>query len=155
DDSLLLNTGISFPTAFREATVRGFEAKIDIRELGPISGQVSYSNMIGIGRLPVAGGLFLGDQVNDLIQGNGSFPISQDQRNTFRSRIRVQVHPRAWFAVANSYNSGLPFEVDLPGGPVTDAFLAEQYGDRILSRVNFDRGRIRPSASLDASFGVD
>jgi outer membrane cobalamin receptor len=152
DDSLLFNTGVSFPITFREATIRGFEAKIDIRDLGPISGQISYSNMIGIGQLPVAGGLFLGNDVSDLLQGSGSFPISQDQRNTFRSRVRVQVHPRVWFAIANSYNSGLPFEND---GPASDAFVAQQYGDRILSQVNFARGRIRPAASFDASVGVD
>ena len=34
-------------------------------------------------------------------------------------------------------------------------FIAQQYGDRILSRVNFDRGRVRPSASVDLSVGVN
>src|SRR5262249_16333211 len=47
DDSLLLNTGISFPIAFSKATVRGFETRIDVRALGPFSGQISYSNMNG------------------------------------------------------------------------------------------------------------
>ncbi|MGH9455027.1 MAG: hypothetical protein ACRD2O_13770 [Terriglobia bacterium] len=34
-------------------------------------------------------------------------------------------------------------------------FLLAQYGPRILSEVNFARGRVRPSYSLDASAGVD
>jgi hypothetical protein len=152
DDSLLLNTGISFPIAFSTATIRGFETKIDVHGLGPFSGQVSYSNMIGSGRLPVAGGLFLGDEADTLLNGAGSFPVSQDQRNTFRSRIRIQAHRRVWFAVANSYNSGLPFEIE---GPSSPDFIAEQYGPQILAHINEERGRILPSASFDVSAGVD
>jgi hypothetical protein len=152
DDSLLLNTGVSFPIAFSQATVQGFESKIEVRSLGPFSGQVSYSNMVAVGRLPVAGGLFLGDNARDLLDGTGSFPISQDQRNTFRSQLRFQPRPRLWVAFASSYNSGLPFEID---GPADTNFLAQQYGTRILDRVNFDRGRIRPSSSLDVSGGAE
>jgi hypothetical protein len=80
------------------------------------------------------------------------FPITQDQRNTLRARVRVQVHSRAWFALADSYNSGLPFEVE---GPTNAAFIAQQYGAAVLSKVNFERGRVRPSASLDISAGVN
>ena len=58
-----------FPIAFSEATVRGIETKIEIRGLGPFSGQLSYSNMNGTGRLPVAGGLFLGDETDALLAG--------------------------------------------------------------------------------------
>ncbi|HYR45098.1 MAG TPA: TonB-dependent receptor [Terriglobia bacterium] len=152
DDSLLLNTGLGFPITFSHATVRGFESKIEIRSLGPFSGHVSYSNMVGNGWLPVAGGLFLGDNARDLLEGKGSFPISQDQRNTFRSQLRFQPRPRVWAAFAGSYNSGLPFEID---GPSDAGFLAQQYGTQILGRVNFSRGRIRPSSSLDVSGGVE
>jgi len=152
DDSLLFNTGVSFPIAFSEAAVHGFESKIELRSFGPFSGQISYSNMVGAGRLPVAGGLFLGDDADELLSGTGSFPISQDQRNTVRSQLRFQPHPRFWFAAGVSFNSGLPFEVE---GPTSEAFIAEQYGERILARVNFERGRIRPSSSFDISSGVE
>ena len=152
DDSLLLNTGVSFPITFSHATVRGFESKIEIRSLGPFSGHVSYTNMIGIGWLPVAGGLFLGDNARDLVEGTGSFPVSQDQRNTLRSQLRFQPRPRVWGAFAASYNSGLPFEID---GPSNTDFLAHQYEPGILDRVNFSRGQIRPSSSLDVSGGVE
>ena len=152
DDSLLLNTGVSFPITFSRATIHGLESKIEIRSLGPFSGQFSYSNMLGVGRLPVAGGLFLGDDARTLLDGTETFPISQDQRNTFRSQVRFQPRPRFWTAVAGSYNSGLPFEID---GPSNTDFVARQYGSEILSRVNFDRGRVRPSSSLDVSGGVE
>jgi len=151
DDSLLLNTGVSFPIAFSSATIHGFEGKLELRRAGPFTGYVSYSNMVGIGYLPVAGGLFLGDDA-DQLTGAGSFPISQDQRNTVRSQLRYQPHPRFWFAMGGSYNSGLPFENN---GPANLDFISQQYGADILSRVNFDRGRIRPSSSIDASAGVE
>ena len=150
DDSLLFNTGVSFPITFAHADIHGYEAKLEVPRWGRFSGFASYSNMLGVGRLPVAGGLFLGDDA-DAVAGVGSFPISQDQRNTLRARVRVAAHRRAWFAVASSYSSGLP--VDIDGTPNMD-FIGEQYGDQILSKVNFDRGRIRPSASLDVSVGV-
>ena len=57
-----------------------------------------------------------------------------------------------WVAFGASYNSGLPFEIN---GPADESFIAQQYGARILDRVNFDRGRIRPSSSLDLSGGVE
>jgi hypothetical protein len=94
--------------------------------------------------------LFLGDTAD--VNGTGSFPVSQDQRNTVRAHLRFQPHPRLWFAAAGSYNSGLPFEID---GPANQDFIAQQYGAAILSRVNFDRGRVRPSSSIDASIGVE
>jgi len=152
DDSLLLNTGVSFPIAFTKATVHGIEGKLDIRRVGPFSGQLSYSNMTGIGKLPVAGGLFLGDETDELLRSSESFPISQDQRNTFRSQLRFQPHSRLWFAFGASYNSGLPFEIE---GPTDEEFIKQQYGENIIDRVNFERGRVKPSSSLDASLGVE
>jgi hypothetical protein len=152
DDSLLLNTGVSFPIAFAEAEIHGYEAKIEFPVSGRLAGYLSYSNMVGVGRLPVAGGFFLGDEVDELLTGSGSFPVSQDQRNTIRSRIQFQAQRRVSLALGVWYNSGLPFELE---GPSDMKFVADQYGPRILSRVNFDRGRVRPSASLDASIGID
>ena len=143
---------MSFPITFSEARVQGLETKIDVRNLGPFSGYVSYANMVGTQTLPVAGGLFLGDEADELLNSNETLPISQDQRNTLRSQIRYQPHPRFWFAFATSYNSGLPFELE---GVSNEAFISQQYGERILERVNFERGRVRPSSSVDISGGVE
>jgi hypothetical protein len=35
------------------------------------------------------------------------------------------------------------------------SFIQQQYGPEILAKVNFERGRVRPSASLDASVGLN
>jgi hypothetical protein len=58
--------------------------------------------------------------------------------------------PRAWAALGISYGSGLPVEFE-----GTRAEAVAQYGERIVDRLNFDRGRVSPSFSLDASAGVD
>lgn len=84
------------------------------------------------------------------MQLSGHFPDSQDQRNTVRGRIRYQVHSRFWLATGIQYDTGLPFEFDGDPGNV----LA-QYGQQVLNRINFDRGRIDPTFQLNASAGAD
>jgi outer membrane cobalamin receptor len=150
DDDVFLNTGVSFPIAFQSAQIRGIETKLEIPRWGRVSGFLSYSNQIGTGYLPVAGGLFLGDNAVGALGLTGGFPITQDQRNTARARFRYQATRRAWIALGGLYGSGLP--VEFAGDPST---ALAQYGQRIVDRVNFDRGRVRPSFSLDASLGVD
>lgn len=152
DDDVFLNTGISFPIAFRSAQVRGADVKLAVPQWGHFSGFLSYSNMIGIAQLPVTGGLFLGDDAVGVVGVTGAFPISQDQRNTARAKLRYQIHPRLWVAMAGSYGSGLP--VDLGEAPDFNS-LVSQYGQQIIGRVNFDAGRVRPNFTLDASAGAD
>ena len=150
DDDVFLNTGVSFPIAFQSARIHGVETKLEIPHWGRLSGFLSYSNQVGIGYLPVAGGLFLGDDAVGALGAAGGFPISQDQRNTARTRFRYQAAPRLWVAAGGTYGSGLP--VEFAGDPAT---ALEQYGQRIVDRVNFSAGRVRPSFSLDASVGID
>ncbi|MCU1275040.1 MAG: TonB-dependent receptor [Bryobacterales bacterium] len=152
DDDLLLNTGVSFPIAFASAEIHGVEAKLEVPRWGPVSGFISYSNMTGTGRLPITGGLFLEENAAEMLRSTASFPITQDQRNTAHARIRYQLTPRIWAAIGANYSSGLPIELQ---GDVDINGLTALYGNRVVRRVNFDRGRVRPSFSLDASAGVD
>ena len=151
DDDLLLNTGVSFPIAFRNAVIRGVEVKVEVRHWGPLSGYLSYTNTIGIGQFPISGGLFLDDGASALVNSTERFPISQDMRNTARAWLRYQISRRVWTAWSGSYNSGLPSEGDLP--PLS--FLEAQYGADVVSKVNFSRGRVNPSFSINASIGAD
>jgi outer membrane cobalamin receptor len=151
DDDQLLSTAVSFPISFRRSDIYGAEAKIEIPDWHKFSGFVSYSYMLGRASLPVTGGLFLGDDAEDAAsQLTGKFPISQDQRNTVRVRIRYQLFPRLWLAGGLESDSGLPFEFT---GTEEDA-LAES-GQRVIDRINFDRGRVRPSLSVNASVGAE
>jgi outer membrane cobalamin receptor len=149
DDDVLLNTGVSFPIAFDRGDVHGTEIKFDVPGRGHWSGFLSYGYMRGTGWLPLTGGLLLGDDAADELTSTGSFPISQDQRHTARGRIAYQLSERAWVAIAGSYGSGLP--VEFVGDP---AEALAQYGPRIIQQVDFESGRVRPSASLDAAFSA-
>jgi outer membrane receptor protein involved in Fe transport len=149
DDDVLLNTGVSFPIAFERAEIHGTELKLEIPRWGAWSGFASYSYMRGTGFLPITGGLLLGDDADPAPGSTNTFPISQDQRHTVRGRLAWQPSDRVWLAIATAYGSGLPVEFD--GDPVQ---ALAQYGPRIISQVDFENGRIRPSASLDAALGV-
>jgi len=151
DDDQLLDTAVSFPIAFRKSNIYGAEGKVDIPHWRRLSGFVSYSYMVGSAYLPVIGGLFLGtDATNALSQTNGRFWVSQDQRSTVRTRFRYQIVERLWLALGAEYGSGLPVEFD-----GTQEQAVAQYGQAIVSRVNFDTGRVKPSFSIDASAGAD
>jgi hypothetical protein len=153
DDDVLLNTGISFPISFAHARIRGEEVKIEVPRWGRFSGFISYSNQLGIAQGPVTGGLFLGDEAGSALADNTRFFVTQDQRNTARGYVRAQVHKRAWVSLTATYGSGLP--ADLSEGNLSRSFLLAQYGAEILSRVNFESERVRPSSSIDLAGGVN
>jgi len=151
DDDQLLDTAVSFPIAFRKANIYGAEGKLDLPHWGRLSGFVSYSYMVGAAYLPVTGGLFLGDEAsNALSQTSGHIWVTQDQRNTVRTRFRYQIVDRFWVALGGEYGSGLP--VEFAG---TEQQAVAQYGQAIVNRVNFALGRLRPSFSIDASAGAE
>lgn len=151
DDDQIDNTTISFPIAFRKAIIYGAEGELALPAWENLSGFLSYSYQVGNAWNPVTGGLFLGDDATAAeTQLSGHFPDSQDQRNTVRGRLRYQVRPRFWLAGGIQYDSGLPFEFD--GAPAT---VLEQYGQHVLDRINFDRGRVDPAFQVDASAGAD
>jgi hypothetical protein len=148
DDSQILSTGISFPIAFDHAILYGAEAKLQLLQWRGFSGFASYSWIVGNAWFPVTGGLFLGDDA--INPTTGHFPDSQDQRNTVRARVRYQVVPRLWVALGADYNTGLPFQPDL-----TPPQYATEYGQVVVNHLNFNRDRINPYFTQNASVGVD
>ena len=151
DDDQLLSTAVSFPISFRKAVIYGAEGKIEVPKWGRFSGFASYSYMVGNAWFPVNGGLFLGDDaVNATTQLRGHFPDSQDQRNTVRVRGRYQLISRLWIGGGAAYGSGLPFEFT---GTYQQALL--EYGPAMIDRINFARGRVRPSLAGDLSMGAE
>jgi hypothetical protein len=149
DDDQIAATAISFPIAFSESVIYGAEAKLELPDWHRFSGFLSYSYMVGNVWFPVTGGLFLGADAQGL-PTSGHFPDSQDQRNTVRGRLRYQLRPRFWIAGGIQYDTGLPFEFD--GDP---SEVLAQYGQQVLDRLNFDRGRIKPSFQVNASAGAN
>jgi hypothetical protein len=155
DDDQIDNTTISFPIAFRKAIIYGAEAKLDVPSWRGFSGFLSYSYTVGQAWFPVTGGLFLGD--NATIPTSGHFPDSQDQRNTVRGRVRYQITPRFWLAGGIQYDTGLPFDFQCDPSltlPQCIAGVVQQYGQQVVSRINFNRGRIFPAFQVNASAGA-
>jgi hypothetical protein len=159
DDDSILNTAISFPIAFRKAILYGAEAKLELLHWGRFSGFGSYSYIVGNCWLPVVGGLLLGSESGVAVgpggtlintQLTGHLPDSQDQRQTVRARFRYQVAPRWWVALGADYNSGLPFEPD-----ESPQLYATEYGQVVINHLNFNRDRISPYLTENASVGVD
>lgn len=150
DDEVFFNTGVSFPIAFDRATIDGVEAKLEIPKWGRFSGFASYSNLNARAGLPISGGLFLDEDDAELLTSNAGFRITQDQRNTVRSRWRFEATPWLWFAAGGQYGSGLPVELE----DDETALWLKQYGPAVLRRVNLSRERVRPNFSLDLSIGA-
>lgn len=151
DDDQLLSTAVSFPIAFRKAIIYGAEGKLELPKWRGFTGYASYSYMVGNAWFPVTGGLFLGDDaVSAKTQLTGHFPDSQDQRNTVRLRMRYQATRRFWVAGGGEYGSGLPF--DFTG---TYQLALAEYGQAMVNRIDFARGRVRPSLSVDVSAAAE
>jgi len=151
DDSQIFNTTITFPISFRKAILYGAEGKVEIPDWHRFSGFGSYSYIVGNAWFPVTGGIFFGSDASDAVsQLAGHAPDSQDQRHTVRGRVRYQAAPRLWLAFGVQYDTGLPFDFD--GDPAT---VLAQYGQQVLNRINFDRGRIYPAFQANASAGAE
>jgi hypothetical protein len=156
DDDQIDNTTISYPIAFKKAIIYGAEAKLEIPQSHGFSGFLSYSYQLGNAWFPVTGGLFLGDDA--IIPTSGHLPDSQDQRNFVRGRVRYQIIPRLWIAAGIQYDTGLPFDFQCPGGETLaqcEEGEAAIYGQQVINRLNFTRGRILPSFQVNVSAGTD
>ncbi|MCU1386338.1 MAG: TonB-dependent receptor [Acidobacteria bacterium] len=152
DDDVFLNTGISFPIAFRAAAIPGADLKLTLPRWRALSGFAGYSYLLGRAELPVTGGLFLGSEATTALAQTDRVPISQDQRHTARARVRYQAAARAWTAAVVRYGSGLPVELD---EDVDLAGLAAHYGSAVVDRVDIDAGRLRPNVTIDWGGGVE
>ena len=151
DDDVLLDTGISFPVALSSANIYGEESQLALPEWGPFSAWLNYSYMVASARLPVVGGLFLGEDAAGLLNSSARTWVSQDQRHTAHTQVRYQPWPRFWTSLGASYGTGLP--VDLNGESTST--LVEQFGPTVVDRVNLSGGRVRPLLAIDFSAAVD
>jgi TonB-dependent Receptor Plug Domain len=151
DDDQILNTSISFPIAFRKAILYGAEGKLEMPRWKRLSGFISESYIVGNAWFPVTGGLLLGEENTvGATTLTGHFPDSQDQRHSIRGRLRYEVTSRVWVASGIQYDTGLPFDIN----STPQQALAE-YGQQVINRINFNRGRIDPSFQVNASAGAE
>ncbi len=169
DDDVFLNTGIGFPISFAGAEIEGTDVRLEAPFWRGFTATASYSNMHGIARSPVTGGLFVeGGEAEELRDVAEEFAITQDQRNTVSASLRYEPTGRVWFASRWRYGSGLPIEFediddddDEEEGEDADEDDDDAGAARfasipaaILRQVNVERGRVRPNWSLDFSLGL-
>lgn len=64
--------------------------------------------------------------------------------------MRYEFTKRLWGGIGGEYGSWLPFEFS-----GDEALALAQYGPAVVDRVNFNKGRVRPSLSINASLGAD
>jgi hypothetical protein len=148
---VFLNTGISFPVAFESAAISGLDVKATLRRWRRLSGFGSYSLLKGTARLPLVGGLFLGDEALGQLEAEGDVPITQDQRHTLRGQLRVELTDRMWVASSVRYGSGLPVELE---GSTDPEDLSGQFDAAVLDQVDFESGRVKPNFAVDAGAGI-
>ncbi len=146
-----LETGIIFPATLDRNRSKGLETRLDLARVGGFSGFVSYTNFHIYGFAPITGGLFLGEAVDLLSRSGQRIKIEEDQRNTGVFEARYD-HARSkiWLTFSGRHDSGYTVELD---PDVTEEEFVGEFPERILDRVNFQRGFIKPHTILNFSIG--
>ena len=148
-----LETGLIFPATLDHSRSKGVETRLDLARVNGFSGFVSYTNLHIYGFAPITGGLFLGEAV-DLASHPGSrINIEEDQRNTLVFQFMYDKLPgHFWTAFGGRHDSGFSVELE-PDASIEE--FAMEFPEKVLDRVNFERGFIKPHTVLDWSVGRD
>jgi outer membrane receptor protein involved in Fe transport len=148
-----LETGLIFPATLDHSRSKGIETRLDLARVHGFSGYVSYTNLHIYGFAPITGGLFLGEAV-DLSQRPGSrINIEEDQRNTLAFQFMYDRLPGGfWTAFGGRHDSGFSVELE-PDANIEE--FAMEFPEKVLDRVNFERGFIKPHTVFNWSIGKD
>lgn len=154
DKDQFIETGIIFPLAISSGRVTGEEVRIESTDIKGFHGSVSYSNSHAYGVTPITGGLFLGEDPQELQTRGVKFAADHDQRNSAQFQLSYNHKPSGFYATfGGRYDSGVPTDVE-PGTTLAD-FIAEGFDPRLYKEIDFQRGRVRPRTLLDLSIGAD
>ena len=106
DNDNFFNTGIIFPTALKEARVRGAEGRLTVPEVRGWSGSLSFTHYSVLVTPPFTGGLFLGSTAIDLLR-SGPFTIDHDQKLGMQGVVMYRPRANFWISGSTRYDSGL------------------------------------------------
>ncbi|HEY4423782.1 MAG TPA: hypothetical protein VGN10_06225 [Pyrinomonadaceae bacterium] len=85
---------------------------------------------------PITGGLFLGEDPQDLFLNGLKFANDHDQRNEAQFQVSYNHRPSGPYAgFSGRHDSGVPADVD-PGTSFADP--------RLYNEIDFQHGRVRP-----------
>ncbi|HSO74676.1 MAG TPA: TonB-dependent receptor, partial [Blastocatellia bacterium] len=146
-------TGIIFPATLDSSRSMGIESRLDVARVGGFSAFVSYTNLRIYGFAPLIGGLFLGEAVELRSKAGQRVANEEDQRNTLVFQAMYDRLPGGvWIAFGGRHDSGYAIEIEEDTTPEN---FARDFSEKILDRVNFERGFIKPHTVLDFSIGKD
>jgi hypothetical protein len=149
DNNNFFNTGIIFPITLASIRVNGAEGRIEVKQRGGWSGNVSFTHARAISTPPFTGGLFIGNEAVDSLSA-GPFVIDHDQKLGVSALVSY-TNRRGWFGnVSTRYDSGL---VANPSDPVEVA-ADPDYAD-LLPYVNLTGtpARVTPRTVTDEEAG--
>ena len=154
DKDQFFETGVIFPIAISSGRVTGEEVRLESTDIHGFHTFVSYANARAFGVTPITGGLFLGEDPQDLFLHGLKFANDHDQRNEAQFQVSYTHRPSGIYASFNGrYDSGVPADVE-PGTTLAE-FVAEGFDPRLYDKIDFQRGRVRPRTILDFSVGAD
>jgi len=154
DKDQFFETGVIFPIAIASGRVTGEEVRIESTDIRGFHGSVSYANAHAYGVTPITGGLFLGEDPQELQVRGLKFAADHDQRNEAQFQLGYNHKRSGLFATfTGRYDSGVPTDVE-PGTTLAQ-FVAEGFDPRLYNEIDFQRGRVRPRTILDFSVGAD
>lgn len=154
DKEQFFETGVIFPIAISAGRVTGEEVRIESTNIGGFHGFLSYANARAYGVTPINGGLFLGEDPQDLQVSGLKFANDHDQRNELQFQGGYTHRRTGVYAIFNGrYDSGVPTDVE-PGTTLAQ-FVADGFDPRLYNEINFQRGRVKPRLILDLSIGAD
>jgi outer membrane receptor protein involved in Fe transport len=154
DKDQFFETGVIFPIAISSGRVTGEEVRLESTEIHGFHTAVSYANSRAFGVTPIVGGLFLGEDTQDLFLNGLKFANDHDQRNEAHFQVSYNHRPSGLYAsFSGRYDSGVPADVE-PGTTLA-GFVARGFDPRLYKEIDFQRGRVRPRTVLDFSVGAD
>jgi outer membrane receptor protein involved in Fe transport len=154
DKDQFFETGVIFPIAISSGRVTGEELRLESTDIHGFHAFASYANARAYGVTPINGGLFLGENPQDLLVSGLKFANDHDQRNEAQFQLSYNHHKSGLYASFNGrYDSGVPVDVE-PGTTLAD-FVADGFDPRLYNEIDFQRGRVRPRMILDFSVGAD
>jgi hypothetical protein len=154
DKDQFFETGVIFPIAISSGRVTGEELRIETTDIRGFRASLSYANAHAFGVTPISGGLFLGEDPQELELQGVKFSADHDQRNEAQFRLSYNHKPSGIYAIFNGrYDSGVPTDVE-PGTTLAQ-FVADGFDPRLYNEIDFQRGRVRPRTILDFSVGAE
>jgi hypothetical protein len=154
DKDQFFETGVIFPIAISAGRVTGEELRLESTDIKGFRTFVSYANARAFAVTPIRGGLFLGENPQDLFLVGNKFANDHDQRNEAQFQVSYNHHRSGLYASFNGrYDSGVPTDVE-PGTTLAQ-FIADGFDPRLYSEIDFQRGRVKPRMILDFSVGAD